>query len=108
MKLPKSMTICGVRYRIEARNHLSDGGSCQWGHIDYGERTLRFGTRTDAGRIRGDCDLLATVIHEIIHGTLEHCPAAYKLIVEDGEEALVKTLASALADTLLRSGMIRQ
>ena len=95
MKLPKSVTILGKKYKISEQDRvLSDDSRVLWGEIRYSKMEIAISTKTPCP------DPLHTLIHEIVHGCCD-----------DGgielDEKNVTRLASILSDTLTRNGLIK-
>lgn len=102
---PEKVNICGIEYSIEYCDNPSNVDIFKrkslWGQCDYWTRTLRI---YDNGQPIGE--IWATIIHEVLHA-LEHSLNLQCFKDKDREETKdLDTLATALADTMIRNGWL--
>ena len=95
MKIPNTIRIAGVEYKVRYVPSLRDGGRVLWGRIDYtGNEIL----------LNEDCNLdhqrvCLTFLHEVLHGLVE----ANGMKVEN-EEDVVEMFARGLYQVLQDNG----
>lgn len=64
MKIPESVRIAGIEYRIESVDYLNDGTTLAYGYIDYEKHVIQFNKTEDVDH-QHKC---VTLLHEILHG----------------------------------------
>lgn len=90
MELPRSLKICGKRWRIRYAEFEDPN---QHGLCDYSSRTISIREGLDRE------DFEETLLHELIHANL-----AEPLLDPDDEELLVSILSPRLVATLKQLG----
>ncbi len=99
---PAKVNILGKEYLIEycdnPANVDSQKREALWGSIDHWTRTIRV---YDNGRVDGD--ILATILHEIIHAIATELNIK---ALRDNEDD-VELLAIAIGDTFSRNGWLK-
>lgn len=110
MRLPRSLIIMGVRYRVEYTRGMVevdvDKRNALWGQVDFHTRTIRV-FRGTAERERSPEDQLQTLMHEIVHAILQGNHMLQGAIRKGMEEPFVDNIATILADTLTRNRLVR-
>ena len=106
----KSINIMGVVYTIDYVNKLSDidiegRRTDLLAQIEHVKRSIRI---LDDGKNKGGQKKFPffLLIHEMVHG-MATC-ANIECLSGDENEEIVDTLATVLADTLVRNGMIKE
>lgn len=95
MKIPKSIRIHGVEYKVEIKPNLMAGSIAAYGHIDF-ENALIELSDTYGTEHQKRCQIL---LHEILHGIRE----ANGMTIEN-EEAVVDMFAKGLYQVLQDNG----
>ena len=95
MKIPESIRIAGVEYKVVIVPHLFNGATAAYGHIDYDNATIElsdaFGTEHQKR-----CQILW---HEILHGIREN--NGMKI---ENEESVVDMFAKGIYQVLQDNG----
>jgi len=103
MKLPHEVNILGTPYTItyceKAGDVDHDGYDSHWGQIHHWRRSIRVYSGLNTVE-----DQFQTLLHEMIHGIVEHLHI--KSLTGAEHEDDVDLLALALMDTLTRNGWI--
>lgn len=95
MKIPESVRIGGVEYRVKEVETARLGADLCWGTIDYGSSTIQVSTMDDSGQ-QHKC---ITLWHEILHGLFEHA-----CVHPESEEEIVDVLAKGIYQVLQDNG----
>lgn len=95
MKIPESVRIGGIEYKIEYVENLRQGNELLYGLIDYDNCKI-FLSLTDGKGHEKKC---VTLLHEILHGIIYHAVGE----IED-EENVVTMLAKGLYQVLQDNG----
>ena len=82
-----------------------DRRTAVWGQIDFHTRTIRV-YRGFHGRQQQPIDMLVTLIHEILHGILQDAKLLAADVPQSRDEAWTDHLATLVADTLVRNGLV--
>ena len=90
MKIPKSVRIGGVDYKIIQVPDLNDGNNILYGEINYGESITKINSNN-----QGEQHQCIALWHEILHGILEHA----NLEIEQ-DELLVSVLSKGIYQVL--------
>jgi hypothetical protein len=90
MKIPESVRIGGVDYKIEFVPDLNDGECVIYGHIHYGESKIKINSTNQEHQHK-----CVALWHEILHGLIEHA----NLRIDD-EEQIVNVLAKGIYQVL--------
>jgi len=105
--LPKTLNICGFKYKIEyttdtIKTDIFKRDSI-YGQIDYVTRTMRIyiGDKKQLQKT----EIINTILHEMIHGITTQNPLLEKMLGKD-EELFTSTFALLLTDTLIRNNLI--
>lgn len=80
MKIPESVRIGGIEYKIQYQENLRSGVNLCYGYICYDDSTITLSSTDGAGHQR-QC---VTLWHEILHGIQEHAG----IPVENDEEVI--------------------
>lgn len=91
MKIPDSVRIGGVEFKIKLEPNIRDGARLSFGYIDYYESEIQLSTTDGAGHQKR-CQIL---LHEILHGIREHAGLAI-----ENEEEVVNMFAKGLYQVL--------
>lgn len=95
MKIPDSVRIAGVEYKVVLTPHLMHGATAAYGHIDYENSIIElsdsFGTEHQKR-----CQIL---LHEILHGIRENNGMEI-----ENEEAVVDMFAKGIYQVLQDNG----
>ena len=95
MKIPDSVRICGVEYRIEYVDYLNDGVNIAYGHIDYDRCRIEINSSLDLNPQK----ICKIIWHEIMHGIVD--AGGLKL---DNEEEVVDILSKGVYQVLQDNG----
>lgn len=95
MKIPESVRIAGVEYRIAIVPNLMHGATAAYGHIDYDNSVIEL-SDTFGTEHQRRCQIL---LHEILHGVRE----ANGMEIEN-EEAVVDMFAKGIYQVLQDNG----
>lgn len=99
MEILDKINILGIEYTISYCDNPSEVDihkrSSYWGQIDYWTRSIRIYAN---GRTKED--IFQTILHEVIHGIVE------QMHLKDIDEKTVDCLATGLADTMIRNGIV--
>lgn len=95
MKIPESIRIAGIEYKVVLMPHLMHGATAAYGHIDF-ENSIISLSDTFGTEHQKRCTIL---LHEILHGIRE----ANGLEIED-EERVVDMFAKGLYQVLQDNG----
>lgn len=71
MKIPESVRIGGVDYKIVIKENLHDGNNVAYGLINYDESIIYLNPREDHQA------MCITLLHEIVHGIRRHACANF-------------------------------
>ena len=89
MKLPEKIRIAGVDYDVKMVNYLNNGVNLAYGHIDFVKNTISL-SATEPMSV-GSTGI--TLLHEILHGVLQHYGTAVTL---ENEENVIDVFAKGL------------
>ena len=95
MKIPESIRIAGVEYKVVLVPNLNNGTNLAYGHIDYENSVISLSETNGAERQRR-CQILW---HEILHGIRENNGMAI-----ENEEAVVDMFARGIYQVLQDNG----
>lgn len=95
MKIPESVRIGGIEYKIEYSENLRQGSELLYGMIDYDNCKI-FLSSTDGNGHEKKC---VTLLHEILHGIIYHAVGE----IED-EENVVTMISKGLYQVLQDNG----
>ena len=95
MKIPESVRIGGVEYRVVYTPHLNNGVNLAYGHIDYENCYIELSETVGTAHEKR-CQ---TLWHEILHGIRQHSG----LEIED-EEKIVDMFAKGIYQVLQDNG----
>lgn len=95
MKIPESIRIGGVEYKIKHVERVNNGMEIACGSIDYDLSEIELSSDIKASHDK-KCQ---TLLHEILHGIRKHA----NLVISD-EEIVVDTLAIGLYQVLQDNG----
>lgn len=90
MKIPETVRIGGVDYKVQEYPDLNDGVNVAYGHISYEDSIIYLNSKNQ--KHQKSC---ITLWHEILHGIIEHA----NLEIEN-EEQVVDTLAKGVYQVL--------
>ena len=95
MKIPESVRIAGTEYEVEYVDHLNDGVTLAYGHIDFENCKIEL-----AGTIGKSHQKRCKVLwHEILHGIVED--NGMKL---ENEEEIVEMFSKGIYQVLQDNG----
>lgn len=101
---PSTVYISGIPYKVSYVDKSSDVDvhhrASLFGQIDYWTTSIRI-----LAAERPSAVIDAVLLHEILHGIAYHC--GIKELQDEKNHDLLDTLATALADTLNRSGVLK-
>ena len=97
MKIPESVRIGGVEYKVEFEPNLRSSTGILFGEIDYHQSIIRLST-TDGSGHQMQC---ITLIHEILHGIENHFEAE---IPEEFKEKIIDMFARGIYQVLQDNG----
>jgi len=92
MKIPKTIRIGGIDYKIIETKTLNDGHDILHGCINYGKSTIELNPCNQEYQA-----LCCTLWHEVIHGIIKHTNMN---VTKSGEEAIVDTIAKGIYQVL--------
>lgn len=95
MKIPESIRIAGVEYKVELVPHLNNGTNLAYGHIDFENTTISL-SDTCGTEHQKRCKILW---HEILHGIRENNGMEI-----ENEEAIVDMFAKGIYQVLQDNG----
>ncbi len=95
MKIPESVRIGGVEYRVVYEPNARAGNNLVFGKIDF-DNGLIVLSETDGTGHEHRC---MTMLHEILHGILWHASAEF-----EDEEKIVTVMAKGLYQVLQDNG----
>lgn len=95
MKIPDSIRIAGVEYKIIYVSDLNNGVNLAYGHIDYDNSVIMLSSTIGTEHQKRCCIMW----HEIIHGIIE----ASGLEIDD-EEKVVDAIARGIYQVLQDNG----
>lgn len=95
MKIPESVRIAGVEYRVIIVPHLMNGATAAYGHIDYENSVIEL-SDTFGTEHQKRCQVLW---HEILHGIRENNGMEI-----ENEEAVVDMFAKGIYQVLQDNG----
>lgn len=95
MKIPKSVRIGGVEYKVKFQEIVRLDNALCYGAISYPDTTIQI-SETDAGKHQHQC---VTLWHEILHGIINH--ACMKV---ENEEEIVEVLSKGIYQVLQDNG----
>ena len=95
MKIPESVRIAGVEYKVVLVPNLNNGTSFAYGHIDY-ENSIISLSDTNGTEHQRRCQIL---LHEILHGIRENNGMEI-----ENEEAVVDMFARGIYQILQDNG----
>ena len=95
MKIPESVRIAGVEYKVVLEPYLNNGTSLAYGHIDYENSVISL-SDTNGTEHQRRCKILW---HEILHGIMENNGMEIK-----NEEAIVDMFARGIYQVLQDNG----
>ena len=95
MKIPNSVRIAGVEYKVDFVPNLNDGTNLAYGHIDY-ENSIISLSDTNGTEHQRRCQILW---HEILHGIRENNGMEIK-----NEEEVVDMFAKGIYQVLQDNG----
>lgn len=95
MRIPESIRIAGVEYKVVAEPFLNNGTNLAYGHIDY-ENSIISLSETIGTEHQKRCKILW---HEILHGIVENNGMRIK-----NEEAIVDMFAKGVYQVLQDNG----
>ena len=95
MKIPESVRIAGVEYRVQIVPNLNNGTNLAYGHIDFENSVIDLSDTIGLGH-QHRC---ITLLHEILHGIREN----NGMEIED-EEAIVDMFAKGIYQVLQDNG----
>ena len=95
MKIPKSVRIGGVEYKVEYEDNLRIDNNLCYGTISYEDSVIKLSSTDGVGHQRR----CVTLWHEILHGIREHSGVH----IED-EETVVELFAKGIYQVLQDNG----
>ena len=95
MKIPESIRISGIEYRVLYIPNLNNGSNLAYGHIDYEDCVIEL-SETHGTAHERQC---VTLWHEILHGLREHNGMEI-----ENEEAVVDMFAKGIYQVLQDNG----
>jgi hypothetical protein len=95
MKIPESIRIAGVEYKVIITPNLMNGATAAYGHIDYENSVIEL-SGTFGTEHQKRCQILW---HEILHGIVENNGMEIK-----NEEAVVDMFAKGIYQVLQDNG----
>ena len=95
MKIPESIRIAGVEYKVSIEPNLMDGASAAYGHIDYENSVIKL-SDTFGTEHQKRCLILW---HEILHGIRENNGMEI-----ENEEEIVDMFAKGIYQVLQDNG----
>jgi len=102
---PEKVNICGIEYKIEYCENAADVDTLKrrtlWGQMDHWRSVM---TVYDNGQ--SDGEVFSTIIHEVLHGIEEAVNLTCFKDDKGKELKELDTLATALADVLVRNGWL--
>lgn len=103
MTKPQTLNILGVPYEIIYVDNPAEVDwkrrSSLWGQVDYWERKIRVYDKD-----RPLEDLWKTILHEVLHALADELKLR---LGKDENHDELDILSGALADTLIRNGLLR-
>lgn len=96
MKVPESVRIGGIEYRVQYEDNLRSGADICYGYISYDDSTITLSTTDGAGHQRR----CVTLWHEILHGIQEHSG-----IPVENEEEVITMFAKGIYQVLQDNGV---
>jgi hypothetical protein len=107
---PRQLTILGRRYRVQyAETPMKTGRGVDEveGLVNKVDHEIRVCVGT-AEKPRQECDVVDTIIHEVLHVLIGECKCMASALAEGSEEPFVHELATLLADTLRRNRLLAE
>lgn len=95
MKIPESIRIAGVEYKVVFVSELNNGVNLAYGHIDFENSVIRLSS-TIGTEHQKRC---VTLLHEILHGIRENNGMEIK-----NEEAIIDMFAKGIYQVLQDNG----
>ena len=95
MKIPKSVRIAGIEFKVEVVPTLMNGATAAYGHIDYDNSVISL-SDTFGTEHQKRCQILW---HEILHGIRENNGMEI-----ENEEAIVDMFAKGIYQVLQDNG----
>lgn len=95
MKIPESVRIAGVEYKVVIVSNLMSGATAAYGHIDYDNTRIEL-SDTFGAEHQKRCQILW---HEILHGIRENNGMEI-----ENEEAVVDMFAKGIYQVLQDNG----
>lgn len=95
MKIPDSIRIAGVEFKVELVPNLNNGTNLAYGHIDYENSVISLSS-TNGTEHQRRCQILW---HEILHGIRENNGMEI-----ENEEAIVDMFAKGIYQVLQDNG----
>ncbi len=95
MKIPESVRISGIDYKIENEENLNDGVNILHGQISYGRSVIKLNDTYCTHQSK-----CVTLWHEILHGILTHS----NIELGDDEEKIINILAYGIYQVLQDNG----
>lgn len=95
MKIPESVRIAGVEYKVILVPNLMNGATAAYGYIDYENSVISLSDTFGTGHQKR-CQIL---LHEILHGIREHNGMEI-----ENEEAIVDMFAKGIYQVLQDNG----
>ena len=95
MKIPESIRIGGVEYRVVYEPNARAGNNLVFGKIDFDNSQIVI-SETDGTGHEHRC---MTMLHEVLHGIIWHASAEF-----ENEERIVEVMAKGLYQVLQDNG----
>lgn len=95
MKIPESIRIAGVEYKVVLVPHLNNGTNLAYGHIDFENSVISL-SDTNGTEHQRRCQIL---LHEILHGIREN-----NGMTIENEETVVEMFARGIYQVLQDNG----
>lgn len=95
MKIPESIRIAGVEYKVKMEPGLNNGTNLAYGNINWDECVIKLSSSTGMSHQK----MCVVLWHEILHGLLHRVG-----LEPDNEEQLVDLLAKGIYQVLQDNG----